>query len=221
MLRRKTRGSNSTQPALAPVPAENADHLSSPAAARGPSAVQIPIQIDLACDRALHEQIGEQIRFLISGGKLRPGCYIPSTRQLAEHLGVSRNTVLLAYQRLASEGYIDAPKGSHTYVSASHAMSVVPRADTRSPSPASSAAIRRPPILFLAKPRDWFIWVESRCSIFSWAGPARSVFRAKRGGDSCCSASPPQAHRFPNISIPPASSNSGTPLRSIWARPAA
>ena len=74
---------------------------------------------------------------------------------------------------------------------------------------------------FLAKPRDWFIWVESRCSIFSWAGPARSVFRAKRGGDSCCSASPPQAHRFPNISIPPASSNSGTPLRSIWARPAA
>jgi GntR family transcriptional regulator/MocR family aminotransferase len=104
MLRRKTRGSNSTQPALAPVPAENADHLSSPAVARGPSAVQIPIQIDLACDRALHEQIGEQIRFLISGGKLRPGCYIPSTRQLAEHLGVSRNTVLLAYQRLASAG---------------------------------------------------------------------------------------------------------------------
>ena len=105
MLRRKARGSNSTQPALAPVPAENADHLSSPAVARGPSAVQIPIQIDLACDRALHEQIGEQIRFLISGGKLRPGCYIPSTRQLAEHLGVSRNTVLLAYQRFASEDH--------------------------------------------------------------------------------------------------------------------
>jgi len=151
MLRRKARGSNSTQPALAPVPAENADHLSSPAVARGPSAVQIPIQIDLACDRALHEQIGEQIRFLISGGKLRPGCYIPSTRQLAEHLGVSRNTVLLAYQRLASEGYIDATKGSHTYVSAAHAMSVVPRADLRSPSPAWSAAIRRPPILFFGE----------------------------------------------------------------------
>src|SRR5258708_36300890 len=118
MLRRKPGGSNPTQPAWAPAPAENTDHLSSPAAARGPSAVQIPIQIDLACDRALHEQIGEQIRFLISGGKLRPGCYIPSPRQLAEHLGVSRNTVLLAYQRLASEGYIDAAEGSPTHVSA-------------------------------------------------------------------------------------------------------
>src|SRR5207249_10262538 len=73
---------------------------------------------------------------------------IPSTRQLAEHLGVSRNTVLLAYQRLASEGYIDATKGSHTYVSAAHAMSVVPRADLRSPSLAWCAAIRRPPTLF-------------------------------------------------------------------------
>src|SRR5260370_13911475 len=61
MLRRKTRGSNSTQPALAPVPAENADHLSSPATARGPSPVQIPIQLALASDRSLHAQICAQL----------------------------------------------------------------------------------------------------------------------------------------------------------------
>src|SRR5262245_12022167 len=119
MLRRKIR----------PV-AESSSHSSS-AATRGPSAVPIRIQLDLGCDRPLHEQIGEQIRVLVIGGKLRPGCYIPSTRQLAEHLGVSRNTVLLAYQRLASEGYIDATRGSHTYVSAAHAMSVVSRGDVR------------------------------------------------------------------------------------------
>jgi GntR family transcriptional regulator / MocR family aminotransferase len=145
MLRRKIRGAYSTHPPLALT--ESSSHSSSPAA-RGPSAVQIPIQIDVTCADPLHEQIGEQIRGLITGGKLRPGCYIPSTRQLAEHLGVSRNTVLLAYQRLASEGYIDATKGSHTYVSAAHAMSVVSRGDVGTALPASTVPIRRPPILF-------------------------------------------------------------------------
>jgi GntR family transcriptional regulator/MocR family aminotransferase len=183
--------------------------------------VQIPIQIDLACDRALHEQIGEQIRFLISGGKLRPGCYIPSTRQLAEHLGVSRNTVLLAYQRLASEGYIDATKGSHTYVSAAHAMSVVPRADLRSPSPAWSAAIRRPPILFFGEAQRLVHLGRKPLFDFFVGRPCPKCFPRQAWRRLLLHASPPQAHRFPNISIPPASSNSGTPLRSIWARPAA
>src|SRR5262249_44910884 len=86
-------------------------------AIRGPSAVQIPVQIEAGGKLPLHEQISEQIRLLIADGKLRAGSYIPSSRQLADQLGVSRNTVLLAFSRLMSEGYIEATRGSHTYVS--------------------------------------------------------------------------------------------------------
>ena len=219
MLRRKTRGSNFTRPSLALVPAENADHPSSPAAARGPSAVQIPIQIDLACDRALHEQIGEQIRS--AAASCGPVVISPVP---ASWPSISASPEIRCYWHTNASPV----KATSTRQRVRILMSVLRmrcrwyRAQIREAPRrrrVRQSVARR--FFFMAKPRDWFIWVESRCSIFSWAGPARSVFRAKRGGDSCCSASPPQARRFPNISIPPASSNSGTPLRSIWARPAA
>jgi GntR family transcriptional regulator / MocR family aminotransferase len=120
-------------------------HLSS--AIRGPSAAQLPLQIEAGCRRPLHEQISEQIRLLIAEGKLRAGHYIPSSRQLADQLGVSRNTVLLAFSRLASEGYIDAAKGSHTFVSHSFANSMPPRTYARQ-SVTQNRPIRRPPVLF-------------------------------------------------------------------------
>lgn len=65
---------------------------------------------------ALHTQICEQIRSLIDGERLKPGFQLPSSGQLAEHLSVSRNTVLIAYQTLATEGYIEAREGSRTVV---------------------------------------------------------------------------------------------------------
>jgi GntR family transcriptional regulator/MocR family aminotransferase len=116
-------------------------------AIRGPSALHIPLQIEPGRGRPLHEQISEQIRLLIAEGKLRPGSYIPSSRQLADQLGVSRNTVLLAFSRLASEGYIEAAKGSHTFVSQAYANTLAPRGYARKSS-TQTKSIRRPPILF-------------------------------------------------------------------------
>jgi len=58
--------------------------------------------------RALQRAIGE--------GRLQPGLKLPATRRLAVALGVSRNTVLAAYDLLLSEGYAVARKGSGTYV---------------------------------------------------------------------------------------------------------
>jgi GntR family transcriptional regulator/MocR family aminotransferase len=121
--------------------------FAAPTTIRGPSAIQIPLHIQLGGDRSLHEQISDQIRQLIADGKLRPGSYIPSSRQLADHLGVSRNTVLLAFNRLASEGCIEATKGSHTFVSQSYAKFRSP-ADKAHARVAADNAIRRPPILF-------------------------------------------------------------------------
>jgi GntR family transcriptional regulator/MocR family aminotransferase len=118
-----------------------------PCAIRGPSASHIPLQIETGRGRPLHEQISEQIRLLITAGKLRPGSYVPSSRQLADQLGVSRNTVLLAFSRLASEGFIEAAKGSHTFVSQAHANSLPPRGHAGKSS-TQAKSIRRPPVLF-------------------------------------------------------------------------
>ena len=49
-------------------------------------------------------------------GSLPAGTRLPPTRALAAELGVARQTVVLAYERLAAEGYVRARTGSGTYV---------------------------------------------------------------------------------------------------------
>ncbi|MBP3703009.1 MAG: PLP-dependent aminotransferase family protein [Lachnospiraceae bacterium] len=56
----------------------------------------------------LYRQIYEYIKKEILSGSLRAGDKLPSSRTLATHLAVSRNTVEIAYEQLLCEGYIDA-----------------------------------------------------------------------------------------------------------------
>ncbi len=72
-------------------------------------------------DRAegpFYRQLYTQIRDAIIHGRLRAGEKLPSSREFAEHLELSRNTVNLAYERLLSEGYLESKRGSGTYVTA-------------------------------------------------------------------------------------------------------
>ena len=66
----------------------------------------------------MQSQIARQIRDLVLNGRLRPQTKLPSTRSLAEELGVARATVVEAYEQLAGEGYIDTLRGSGTRVAA-------------------------------------------------------------------------------------------------------
>jgi GntR family transcriptional regulator/MocR family aminotransferase len=59
--------------------------------------------------RALRREILE--------GKLRPGTRLPATRDLAREHGLSRGTIVTAFEELKSEGYIEGSTGSGTYVS--------------------------------------------------------------------------------------------------------
>jgi GntR family transcriptional regulator/MocR family aminotransferase len=54
---------------------------------------------------------------MILEGRLRPGEPVPATRLLSDQLGIARNTVALAYERLAAEGYIEARRSVGTFVS--------------------------------------------------------------------------------------------------------
>ncbi|ODS98524.1 MAG: transcriptional regulator [Lautropia sp. SCN 69-89] len=79
--------------------------------------MDIPILLDPRSRHPLQGQLYEQVRHLILGGRLKPGTSLASSRALATLLGVSRNTVMLAYERLAAEGYLQMREGIGTYVS--------------------------------------------------------------------------------------------------------
>jgi len=64
----------------------------------------------------LHRQIYEQWRAGILGARFAPGERMPSTRELAAALRVSRATVATAYDQLMAEGYLDTQHGSGTFV---------------------------------------------------------------------------------------------------------
>lgn len=66
----------------------------------------------------LQAQIREILMVAIGAGQLVPGEPVPSTRAMARRLGVSRNTVTLAYQALVSEGFLLARERSGFYVDA-------------------------------------------------------------------------------------------------------
>ncbi len=64
----------------------------------------------------LHQQLYQELRQAILEGRLPPGRRIPSTREMAKSLGVSRSTVTQSYDQLLSEGYLETVIGSGTYV---------------------------------------------------------------------------------------------------------
>lgn len=74
------------------------------------------IALDRSAAVPLHEQVFEQLRQGMLLGKLAKGSRLPPSRQLATELQVSRNTVVLAYDRLLAEGYVSGRTGAGTYV---------------------------------------------------------------------------------------------------------
>src|ERR1700677_1232476 len=65
----------------------------------------------------LFRQVYKGLRKAILSGAFPAGGRLPSTRDLAEQLDVSRTVVLLAYDQLIAEGFAVGRGGSGTYVS--------------------------------------------------------------------------------------------------------
>jgi GntR family transcriptional regulator / MocR family aminotransferase len=73
---------------------------------------------DLDGSGALYQQVFRAVRADILACRLTSGARLPSTRELAAALKVSRNVVVLAYEQLLAEGYAQARAGSGTMVAA-------------------------------------------------------------------------------------------------------
>ena len=70
------------------------------------------ILIDRTSNVPVHDQLVEQLRFLIASGQFKIDEVLPSTRALARQTGVSFHTVRKAYQQLEQEGLLEARVGS-------------------------------------------------------------------------------------------------------------
>lgn len=62
----------------------------------------------------LQKQVRDRLRRMIA--RVPPGERLPSSRVLAKRLGVSRNTVLFAYEELQAEGRLTGKTGSGTHI---------------------------------------------------------------------------------------------------------
>ncbi len=76
------------------------------------------ITLDEKSDAPFYRQIYETIRRSILSGGLASGRQLPASRLLAKQLGVSRMTVVNAYEQLLAEGYLEGRMGAGTFVSA-------------------------------------------------------------------------------------------------------
>ena len=74
------------------------------------------IALDRTNGTPLGHQLQDQLRAAVRGGRLRAGERLPSTRDLARELGVSRGMVVSCYDQLFAEGYLVAETGSGTRV---------------------------------------------------------------------------------------------------------
>ena len=72
--------------------------------------------VSFGADTPLNEQLFDRLQQAILQGELRPGHKLPSSRQQALTLGISRNVVLTAYEQLIAEGYAEARVGAGTFV---------------------------------------------------------------------------------------------------------
>lgn len=80
-------------------------------------AALLSVAVDPGLTRPGYLQLYDQVRELILSGRLGSGARLPASRVFAAELGLSRTTVVAAYDQLKSEGYIEQRRGDGSYVS--------------------------------------------------------------------------------------------------------
>src|SRR5215213_9811482 len=82
----------------------------------------LPLTLDRESSEPLARQLAGHVRGQVVSGSLPVGRRLPSTRALAHELGVSRSVAEQAYEQLTAEGWLEARRGSGTYVAAGPAL---------------------------------------------------------------------------------------------------
>ncbi|MEM1199714.1 MAG: PLP-dependent aminotransferase family protein [Pseudomonadota bacterium] len=145
-----------------------------------PALLGVALESDTA--KPAYQQLYEQLRDLILSGRLASGARLPSTRSFSKELGLSRTTLITAYDQLASEGYLEARRGAGIFVAQfspehlmlvnSAAAPVVSKAPVSQGPPARSI----PFSIRATSPADFPHAEWARLLQKTWRGPIASHF---------------------------------------------
>jgi GntR family transcriptional regulator / MocR family aminotransferase len=125
-----------------------------------------------------HRWLYEALRTEILAGRLRPGARLPATRDLAVRYGLSRGTIVNAFEQLQAEGYVESSVGSGTYVSKTLPDELLQVAQTARPTPLAQQRRHRRTSEFAARVNQ-FPNLENRPSgAFRPNMPALDLFPA-------------------------------------------
>ena len=102
------------------------------------------ISIDRESSKAVYLQIVSAIIREVSQGRLQPGQRLPGTRKMGELLGINRKTIMVAYEELMAQGWIEVASSSGTFI-AEHLP--LDQAKKLGPSAAKSTGAKISPIL--------------------------------------------------------------------------
>jgi GntR family transcriptional regulator / MocR family aminotransferase len=105
---------------------------------------ELLVRLDRSAGQPLRAQLEASLRDAIRGGRLRAGERLPSSRELARELGVSRGMVQDCYAQLLSEGYLTSRTGSATRVAGLGDPGDQPAAGPAALSPPPPPPVRRP-----------------------------------------------------------------------------
>ncbi|MGO4588528.1 MocR-like pyridoxine biosynthesis transcription factor PdxR [Paenarthrobacter sp. 2TAF44] len=114
------------------------------------------LALERSGNQPLHRQLYSQLRTQILAGSLPNGTRLPSTRTLVSELGVSRITVVTAFEQLTAEGFLRSRAGDGTYVDTLWSDNTPPQPTSRPPlSERGAATSSRGTDLFSEAPRAW------------------------------------------------------------------
>jgi len=77
---------------------------------------ELTLRLDPGLEQPLFLQLASLLAEDIRRGRLKPGDLLPGSRELADYLGVNRNTVIAGYDELVAEGLLQTRVGSGTFV---------------------------------------------------------------------------------------------------------
>ena len=130
------------------------------------SGPELLVTIDRGRGAGLRTQLEDQLRAAIRAGRLAAGEPLPSSRELARALSLSRGLVQDCYAQLQAEGYLTSRPGSATRVAAT-ATRAVGAPPSRPPAPAEEFPVadfrHGVPDLSLVPRQDWAWAVREAC----------------------------------------------------------
>ncbi|MFC7640764.1 GntR family transcriptional regulator [Streptosporangium lutulentum] len=159
------------------------------------SGSRLDLHIDLDAAGGRRSALESALRAAIHQGRLSAGLLLPSTRGLAQELGLSRGTVTAAYDQLVEEGYLTTRPGSGTTVA-----DVPPGV----PAPALTASTPQLPV-----------------TTFAPGSPMSAPSPPEPGLPPPAGSSPTPDPRSSVPETPRAGSNCATHSPTTWAAPAA